>query len=290
MSRSVKTRILDNIRRLWARPVGERILLKFSQGAEVGDLITKLIPMPYLFPGSSWRIGRRHNINLSLDISDFVDWYVYFGLKDDALECLLRQVQPSDIVIDIGANIGYVSLRCSQIATEGRVFSFEPSAHNFAKATSNLALNPSISNLTINRIALGNLPGEVSLKSGSTHNRGMSRVVTSADSLAEKVEVKKLDDWFRENKLNRVDLIKLDVEGFELEVLKGGCWVINTFRPKLLIEVDDQYLRRFDGTAPQIFHWLKGFDYRIFTIGGREILDAEELATRHMDILALPPR
>jgi FkbM family methyltransferase len=288
MSRSVKTRILDAIRKLWARPFGERILLRFSHGAEARQFISKLIPMPYLFPESSWRTVWRHKINLSLDISDFVDWYVYFGLKDEALDCLLSQIQSSDIVLDIGTNIGYVSLRCSQAASQGRVFGFEPSSHNFAKAKKNMALNPSISNLTINRIALGSLPGEISLKSGNLHNRGMSSVVTSAEPLAEMVKVLTLDDWFRENKLPKVDLIKLDVEGFELEVLKGGRWVIDTFRPKLFIEVDDRYLRKFDGTAPQIYHWLKAFDYRIHTIEGREILDAAELSVRHMDVLALP--
>jgi FkbM family methyltransferase len=289
MKRSLKTKLFDSIRKLWAKPFGERILLRYSTSADVNQMITKFIPMPYLFPTPSWRVVKRHGLSLSLDISDFVDWYVYFDLKDDALNCLLAQVGDQDHIIDIGTNIGYVSLRCSQKARHGKVTGFEPSAYNFNKAINNLALNPFIQNLSVNRIALGSSQGELNLKSGGEHNRGMSSITIETDSSSiESVPVRRLDDWFRENGERKVNLIKLDVEGFEMEVLKGAEWVIANHRPRLFIEVDKAYLTKFGATPESLYGWLRKFNYRIFDIRGKEITREEELSIRHMDILAIP--
>jgi hypothetical protein len=106
---SIKTQTLNQVRKIFKIPFVEAVLVRYSQNKNFDSFIAKLLPSHYLYPKGSVREVNRNGINFSLDISDLVDWHVYFGLKEMAHERLYSLCNRNDIVIDIGTNIGGIT-------------------------------------------------------------------------------------------------------------------------------------------------------------------------------------
>lgn len=135
---------------------------------------------------------------------------------------LKKYISGGDTAVDIGAHVGYWSRRL--VKDYSYVVAFEAAADHVEC----LERNVNAENFTIHKIALSNEPGTV--KFSQTHsNSGMSRVADSGIEL----ECEPLDRW----KLRGVDLIKIDVEGHELNVLQGAEHTILRNRPVLFIEI-----------------------------------------------------
>lgn len=283
-----KTRLLDSIRSLYANPAGESVLLRFTPGAEPGSLPAKFIPMPYLYKPQSYRTVTRKGINLELDISDLVDWHIYFSLMDRNIETLLGLIRQDDMVVDIGANMGYTALRSAQIASKGAVIGFEPSSHNYAKCMRNISLN-NFSNIKIENAALGRQPAKLFMTTENIHNRGMNSVQSpESKGGKEPVNILTLDDWVHRNATAKIDLIKMDVEGYEMEVLEGAHQTIDRLRPKLFIEIDETNLRKYNASTSDIIRYLWSKRYRVSDIDGTTITDPAILQGKHTDIIAIP--
>ncbi|GHM99860.1 hypothetical protein WSM22_13500 [Cytophagales bacterium WSM2-2] len=287
MESGLKTHILNHIRKIFANPWGEFWLIKLVRGRYALDPIAKLVPMPHLFPKPSWRLAERGGIKLRLDISDMVDWYAYFELKDSALEFILARIKKDFTVIDIGTNIGYVALRCAKIAREGKVYGFEPSEYNFSKCQANIALND-FRNLEVSKIALGSQESVLKLETVSPHNRGMNRVTDSSAGETETISVTTLDQKVKDLKLTKVDFIKMDVEGYEMHVLEGATNIVSSFRPIIFLEVNDTLLGNFGSSSNTLYHWLKNHGYAIYGIDKKKITSPDEIANKHLDLLAWP--
>jgi len=178
-----------------------------------------------------------------------VDWktqrsFIYGTWEPAVTQMLQTQVKPGMTVLDIGAHVGYYTLLLAKcVGTAGRVFSFEPMPRNFARLTENIQLN-SLSQVTAVDTAILARGGTLEVNapeaepySGSIslyEDYGTPRLRVLATSL----------DEFAESSLNRLDFIKLDVEGAEAEVLEGGVRTVQRFRPVFLIE-----LHHFDGNV-----------------------------------------
>ena len=127
------------------------------------------------------------------------------------------QIKPGMNIAEAGANIGVYTIQLSRLAgPEGRVFAFEPDPHLFACLCENLD-RAEVTNVEAHHCALGSAPGKLSLawdglNSGDTH---LSR---EAQAGAAQVDVARLDTVLAGK---RVDFFKLDVQGWELEVLRG---------------------------------------------------------------------
>jgi len=287
MNARSKTSYFDKIRSLYANKFGEYWLLKFVQGKNASDFAARFIPMPHLFPNPSWRQVYRNDLRLNLDISDLVDWYIYFNLKEEGLDLMLSFIQPGDLVLDIGTNVGYFALRCAMKAKRGFVYGFEPSEISFNKCQANLGLN-NLSNLVVEQLALGEMEGTAYLHTETENNRGMNRISTDRISEDEQIKVRSMDQFVKENNISKVNFIKLDVEGYEMQVLKGGEQTISAFRPKLFLEVDDTLLGRFGVSSTSIFHWLQEREYNIYDIRGNRLHDVTGIFDRHVDVIAIP--
>ena len=97
-----------------------------------------------------------------------------------------------------------------------------------------------------------------------------------------KIEVITLDESISvEN--NKIDFIKIDVEGYELDVLIGGKQTINKFKPTMLIEINDHTLNRNNVNRQQIFAWLEENNYNY-----RNIYEGQGLTDSQLDIICLP--
>ena len=288
MSYSARTRLLNFFRKALSNPIAEQILLLLVPGRPSSAFLSKLVPMPYLYPAPTWRLAERDGLKLKLDLSDLVDWYVYFGFQDRANDFLFGLVKPNYCIFDVGANIGYVSLRCGLLASKGSVTGFEPSSHNFAKCMANLNLNE-LSNVNVYNLGMGRKEGVMHLGVDDVHNRGMNNIRAVPESVSgedEKINVSTIDRWIQHHAVAQIDLIKIDVEGFEMEILKGAEHTISQFKPGLFLEVNDRFLKRFGSSAHELFEWLSDRQYALYDVFGQPVPNFELLLRGQMDIYA----
>jgi len=156
-----------------------------------------------------------------------------------------------DSVVDAGAHYGFYTLYASQlVGVEGMVLSFEPHPENYKKLLTNLRLNDVKNVKTFNK-ALGDFDGWTKLYIRS-HSGGHSTFLKSKDYI--NVDFVRLDTVAERLNLKRVDLIKIDAEGAELNVLRGASKVIERFKPSLTMAA-----YHFLGQKAKLETWLKKY-------------------------------
>jgi len=137
-----------------------------------------------------------------------------------------------DVVIDVGAHYGFYTLYASRLVGDGgMILSFEPHPENYSRLLKNLRMS-NVKNVKTFRTALGEFEGYAKLYVGS-HSGGHS--ISFIGKKYIQVELTRLDTIIERLGLKRVDLIKIDAEGAELNVLKGAINVIERFKPSLTI-------------------------------------------------------
>jgi FkbM family methyltransferase len=251
----------------------------------------RLMPPNYLYPKNSRREAHRHGINYSLDISDYIEHAVYFDYRDDAREELIRLATNKKVIIDVGVNIGAMLLSFARLIPNGMVIGFEPDAKNFLKARENLKLND-FGNVRIIQKGLGEEAATVKLFRVNEGNEGMNRILSDAEHALEKdfafdeIEIVKLDDFADENKLDRIDLIKIDVEGYELKVLRGAEQVLRKYSPVLFIELDDDNLKAQNNSAQELILFLNEIGYDVRRADNKQkVATGDDFTRRHFDII-----
>jgi FkbM family methyltransferase len=141
---------------------------------------------------------------------------------------VLKLLKPGFHVVDVGANIGYyVLLFRKGIGPDGKVIAIEPSPENLPELLLNVERNSLDKNVEIIGAAVGALTGTAGLK------RGINSGITCDNCAAYVVRLDTLDNLIG----GRVDLIKIDVEGFESFVLKGATRIMSECRPILFVEI-----------------------------------------------------
>jgi FkbM family methyltransferase len=189
---------------------------------------------------------RRGGAKWDLDLNEGIDFSIYLlgAFEKSTVQTLRKLVRPGDVVFDIGANIGAHTLGLAQgVGPNGRVYAFEPADFAFTKLKRNLALNPELLARTDARQIL--LAAEViapcqteiyaswPLKTDApVHPKHRGRLVSALHA-----SVDTLDCLVKREGVERLDLIKMDVDGSEYPVLKGGLRTIAKFRPILVMEM-----------------------------------------------------
>jgi FkbM family methyltransferase len=247
-------RFADSFRRLFANPACDRAL---SALASRTDSFYRVMPHNEHYPPNSLRRARRHGIDWELDLSDWPDWCLYFHSNADSPLGVLSYVVEGDVVIDVGGNIGQTALPLAlALGDDGRVISFEPFPDTRRRFCRNLELNPDLG-VTVEPLALGNAPGIAKMVRRCRTNSGANQIADEG----QQVRVVTLDEYASE--MDRVDLIKVDVEGYELKVLEGAAGLLDKHRPRLYIELDDAALVRHGASAHQLLNFIASKGYRI---------------------------
>ncbi len=142
--------------------------------------------------------------------------------------------KPGEVVLDIGANVGWYTMQASRaVGPTGRVIAFEPNAHNAHQLKQNLRLN-GLTNVQVIRKAAWSHTGPV-----GWYESPVSVWHKVSPDAATKIEAVAVDELVEQLALPRVDWIKVDVEGGEIEVLRGAWRTLERFRPVLSIEVHE---------------------------------------------------
>ncbi|HTD40651.1 MAG TPA: FkbM family methyltransferase [Mucilaginibacter sp.] len=187
----------------------------------------------------------------------------YEPLTLNICENLLKQ---GGVFIDIGANVGLFSIQLSKL-TNVIVYSVEPSFLNFQKLLSNISLNK-VSNIHPINIGLSDRDSFGYLINNSPANSGTFRVVdTVNDNSSYLIRLCTLSELVKYFGLSEIDLIKIDVEGFEMNVFKG-YFNHNLPSPKNIIMEFSGLLEQTGYTVKECYDYFTDLGYEHFTIAG----------------------
>lgn len=172
-------------------------------------------------------------------------------------------VSPGDTIIDCGANFGYNAvLMGKRLNNQGLLLAFEPQRIIYQQLNGNLILNNIFNALTY-QVALGDgSQSQTTMRPVNYEDSWVNIGDTSIGDGGEEVNIYKLDDF----ELEKVDFIKMDVQGYELFVLEGSQNLINLSHPDLFIEIEPHQLIKFNVTESQLIDYIKSFGYRMFKI------------------------
>jgi len=185
------------------------------------------------------------NINsckMKLDLYKPTQSSIYYGYKyERKITNLLTKILKNDqIFIDVGAHVVYYSLLAAKkVGNNGKVFAFEPNNDNYKILIQNINLNK-FNQIKYFKIGLSDHDGEAQFYI-NPYNDGGSSLTKFTYQALELVTIKiaKLDTLMSDLTLNRIDLIKIDVEGHQMNTLKGMENTLREFRPKIIVEFND---------------------------------------------------
>ncbi len=287
MKTSFKTNFLNAFRAVFKIPFMEKILVRKTIGRSFEEKIVKFIPNNYQYSRNAWRTAKRDGINYRLNLYDYIDWWLYFGIKDPGRDKLYALVKKDSVIFDVGTNVGETLLNFAKLTSpEGHVHGFEPDSINFKRCMDNVKLN-NFTNILINQKGLGNVAGKFSLMVDTPSNRGGNRIAQNVhEKSTETIEVITLDRYAEEIKIHKLDLIKIDVEGFEMNVLKGAISTLTSLKPILFIELDNTNLIEQKSSAKELIAFLEQLNYSIHNAQTNEkITSLSDFTNCHFDIV-----
>jgi FkbM family methyltransferase len=221
---------------------------------------------------------------------------LYYGFEWEAAETRLfaMLVQDAAVVLDLGANTGVYTLMSTRASPDVRVIAVEPGPANAERLRTNLRLNGGDDRVTTVEAAVGSAQGTLALTVPA--DGAISDVASPVDAFARAhwgidyttvtVVQTTVDQLVADHRLDHVDLIKLDVECFELPVLEGAQETLATFAPVVLAEVFDhdvltgnwpELKGRIPADGEQVEALMGSHGYAFFAIGERGVLRVQTL-------------
>jgi FkbM family methyltransferase len=201
--------------------------------------------------------------------------YVFEGHEDHYLEHLTtsgedaftqyaKNFVPEDaVILDVGANIGFISTIFSHFNPSARIHAFEPGEKNFKYLDKNIKKN-NLKNVTPYNLACGSENYVTTFRENSAWGYIDSELQVDSPGSKCLIRVTTIDQFVEDNEISRIDLIKIDVEGFEKHVFDGLSHVIEKFKPKIIFEFNTFCMLSYGRTNPFDFlTWIeKNFENR----------------------------
>lgn len=199
-----------------------------------------------LFVGKGKRLIEREGIKYEVDLAEGIELSLFlFGTfqKHITTNSFLK-IENDYTIIDIGANVGLMTLQFSKLVPNGRVFSFEPTHYALERLKKNLSLNPELAkNVTVINAFVSeksetnpDIIAYSSWKVNGEQAANLHPVHLGTPKDAKGVPSVSLDDFADQQQFAKIDFIKVDTDGHEYEVFKGAAKAIAKYRPKIIFE------------------------------------------------------
>ena len=194
----------------------------------------------------------------------------------DLTDFAKRIIQKGHYVFDVGANIGYYSVIFSKcVGDAGKVFAFEPTCYYRNWLLENIKENRA-NNVEVYDFGLSDkeqqLVIDIGVSSASLHNPdGYEEVVGQ-----EKITLKRLDSFVEESNPQRIDVIKIDIDGHEPLFLNGAWKAIDTYKPVIMMEISHLHYLHAGYTAWDFYDMITSRNYFIYHEKGSEIKSRNE--------------
>lgn len=191
----------------------------------------------------------------------------------------------------IGANVGCFSLIASLcVGDSGKVYAFEPVPKVYSRLNENIKLNR-LKNIAVIPKAIYEENTLLRFHLASQENLGMSSIREHDNMSGAAIEVQaiSLDSFIDSNNIEKVDFIKIDIEGAELHALKGMVQTIRKHQPVLLVEISEGVLKE-ESDRNQIFKFFEEFSYNAFVISdaGALIIPDKEKSSDYTNYIFKP--
>lgn len=240
-------------------------------------------------------------LRLDIDPSTIVGKLIYFygSCEPEVAACLSKLLRPGMTVIDAGANVGELALRCARIVgSQGCVYAIEASPQTASTLRQNIAANQ-LTNIEVIEAALAEAAQPLTFHFGTESDSHSSSLYEPSDRSGNFTTVQgiSLDELIEDKAIPRVDLLKMDVEGAELRAFAGGKTLLSrATRPTILFEYNKIVADRAGWTLRDAFDALMPYGYHLAVIGPRgnwnTVAKAEEVPLEgpfpKLDLLALP--
>jgi FkbM family methyltransferase len=215
--------------------------------------------------------------NYTMTSDDDYLGHIEKGFEPDMVKLFRAVAGDSDVILDIGANIGCTALLFGELARN--VYAFEPSQTTFAFLERNISMS-GLKNVFPQNMGLGADPGEYPLTFASSNRSGgfvSNQTQANAGHTVEKIVIRRLDEVLKALNVSRVDFIKIDVEGFEGHVLRGATQTLATYRPVVVLELNHWCLNAFQRTSiPDFFDLLRSMFPILLAVDGLSYLNLHE--------------
>jgi FkbM family methyltransferase len=241
-----------------------------------------LYKIAVLFTGKEKRIIVRDGVQYEVDIAEGIELSLFlFGkFQSHIINNPFLKIQPDYTILDIGANVGLMTLQFAKLVPQGKVYSFEPTFYALERLKKNLSLNPSLAkNVTVinsfvseksdhnpNIVAYSSwkVSGERSSEDHPVH-WGTPKEATGVPSIS-------LDDFVVKQDMKKIDFIKIDTDGHEYEVFKGAKKAIAKYRPRIIFEIGLYVMEEKKISFDFYYGYFTDLNYRLVdTKSGKEI-------------------
>jgi FkbM family methyltransferase len=194
----------------------------------------------------------------------------------DVQKAVQARLQPGMVALDIGANVGFFTIMMADIVGQsGKIFSFEPIPENYSLLKKNVEENK-FSSVTTYKKAISNTNGVAKITKNPINDGGHSLGNLSENPDLSGQDIKKLqidietitlDSFIEENNIGKVDFIKMDVEGAEHLVLKGGKKLLSrSDAPVIVCELMERAQKQFGYSAKKLYYDFTALGYKCFSL------------------------
>ena len=249
-------------------------------------------------------IIRRHGVCYEVGLAEGIDLslFLFGNFQNHVTSRKYLNLPQNAVVFDIGANIGSMTLRFAQHASVVKIYAFEPTNFAYNKLLRNLSLNPELAQ-RVTPIQLFLSDQTVS----DHHIKAYSswRVDGNAVNIhplhggtiksAESVPAVTIDDFCLENKVGKINLIKIDTDGHELRVLKGARRTVAKHVPYIVFELGIYVMQEMGIEFEQFYDYFVALNYKLLNVkNGRNITlqnYTNQIPQRStIDIIAIPQK
>jgi FkbM family methyltransferase len=236
-------------------------------------------------------IFSRQGVTYELDLSQGIDFAIYLGGMFERMTrvALAELTEPGSLVLDIGANIGAHTLHLARlVGPNGRVMAFEPTDFAFRKLRRNLDLNPPLASrvealhcflaasdgASVPKAIYSSWPLEAAT---GLHAKHLGREMQT-----EAAQARSLDSILSERANRKVQLVKLDVDGFECDVLRGATSLLRDTRPIFVMELAPYALEERGTSLDQLLAYFIPNGYGLYDERTRKRLPSEAKELQRM--------
>lgn len=212
-------------------------------------------------------VRTKYGFRMRLNLADWVDQHIFAtgDYEPEVIEVAKHSIAPGNTVIDIGANVGFFSLLFSTlVGRNGKVTSFEPQPSAVTRLNENVRLNQHLQ-VNVHQLAASDVTGTLSFYCGPEDHSGVASL-RSIDHFSRRIDVNTapLDEIIPAQQ--QVHLIKIDVEGAEAKVIAGATRTIGMWRPDIVVEVSNSYLKQMGSSGAELCEAFFQFGYSMYHI------------------------
>lgn len=244
-------------------------VVKIFSGYGIGEFYPVRVVKEFILSHLKSTFAEVNGHKMFLDSKDSLCLSIYGIWEAFETELVKKEIKKGDIVLDIGANIGYYTLIFAKLVSEeGKVYAFEPDPNNFALLKKNVEIN-GYKNVVLVQKAVSNKTGNLRLYL-SKDNLADHRIYNSHDERRfVEIEAVRLDDFFK-NYNGKIDFIKMDIEGSEGGAIQGMFELLEKNNVKIITEFWPSGLKRFGMDPGEYLKLLIKIGFKLYEVNESE--------------------